>query len=97
LEFGNFFTIIFARAEKATGGKKAAGTTQKTTQKLTPKQNAILQYLKGHPFAGRDEIVQSIPDITEDGVKYNLKRLQSTGLLKRIGPDKGGKWEVAEE
>ena len=51
-----------------------------TTQKLTPKQSAILQYLKVHPLAGRGEIVKHISEITEDGVKYNLKQLQDMGL-----------------
>ena len=68
-----------------------------TTQKLTPKQSAILQYLKVHPLAGREEIVQHISEITEDGVKYNLKRLQDMGLIKRVGPDRGGRWEVVKE
>lgn len=76
---------------------KLGGTTQKTTRKLTPKQSAILQYLKVHPLAGRGEIVQHISEITEDGVIYNLKRLQDMGLLKRVGPARGGRWEVVEE
>jgi len=41
-----------------------------------------------------EAIAEHIGDITEDGVKYNLKRLQSIGLLRRIGPDFGGCWEV---
>ena len=25
---------------------------------------------------------------------YNLKKLKQKGILKRIGPDKGGYWEI---
>ena len=36
----------------------------------------------------------NIPGITENGVKYNLRRLKELGLIKRIGAPKGGKWVV---
>lgn len=69
-------------------------TTQKTTQKVSAIQEAILKFLKLNPYAGRSEMAISIGDITEDGVKYNLKVLQEKGFLKRVGADKGGYWEV---
>lgn len=28
------------------------------------------------------------------GVEKNVRQLKQAGLLKRIGPDKGGRWEV---
>ena len=34
-----------------------------------------IDYLKQNPKAGRKEISGNIDGITEDGVKYNLKRL----------------------
>ncbi|QJR21279.1 hypothetical protein BREVNS_0529 [Brevinematales bacterium NS] len=34
--------------------------------------------------------------ISEDGVKYHLKILKEKNKIKRIGPDKGGHWEVEE-
>jgi ATP-dependent DNA helicase RecG len=36
----------------------------------------------------------SISGITEDGIKYQLNRLKEQGILKRIGPDKGGFWQI---
>ena len=30
------------------------------------------------------------------GTKYHLTQLKQTGQLKRIGPNKGGRWEVTE-
>ena len=29
-------------------------------------------------------------------LKYNLERLKKLGLLRRVGPDKGGFWEIIE-
>lgn len=71
-------------------------TTQKTTQKLTEQQQAILSFLKKHPTATRKEISESLLNSTEDGVKYNLSRLQELGLLKRVGGRKQGYWHIIE-
>ena len=30
-------------------------------------------------------------------IKYNIRKLREKGIIKRIGPDKGGHWEVIEE
>ena len=35
--------------------------------------------------------------LSEDGVRYNLKRLKKDGVLVRIGPDRGGYWEVRQQ
>ena len=32
--------------------------------------------------------------LTEDGVYYHVKNLRTQGILRRIGGDKGGHWEV---
>jgi len=88
--FDSFFTVSFSRVR--TPQKTLAETTQKTTHK----QKAIVDYLKQNPKAGRKEIAENIDGITEDGVKYNLKRLQEIGLLIRHGSDRGGSWEVVK-
>lgn len=73
-------------------------TTQKdknTTQKpLTTAQKGILNYLKEHPKATRQEVAEVIGDITENGVKYNIGILQQCGALKRENGRKNGYWVV---
>ena len=78
--------------ERATTQK----TTQKTTQNLTEQQQAMLSFLKEHPEATRKEISENLPNITENGVKYNLSRLQELGLLERVGGRKQGFWRIVE-
>jgi len=34
------------------------------------------------------------PRITEDGVKFSLNQLKRKKTLRRVGPDKGGSWEI---
>ena len=83
--------------KEAETAQKETETAQKeteTAQKITEKQKAILDFVKRNPKASRRILVQAIEGITEYGIKYNLKVLQEKGLLKHIGPDKGGHWEV---
>ena len=75
-------------------------TTQKTlntTQKaLNTTQKKILNYLKEHPNATRKDMAAVIGDITEDGIKFNIGKLQQYGLLKREGGRKSGTWVVID-
>jgi ATP-dependent DNA helicase RecG len=32
--------------------------------------------------------------LTRRGVEWNLKNLKASGRIRRVGPDKGGHWEV---
>ena len=34
--------------------------------------------------------------ITSKGVEWQIKQLKEAGVLKRVGPDKGGRWEIFE-
>ena len=86
--------------QKKTGRKRGKKTTQKTTQKMagrTTQKTAlkILSILRRNPNATRKDIVV-VTGLTEDGVKWNLRKLKAAGRLRRIGPDKGGHWEVVE-
>ena len=71
--------------------------TQHTTQKtLNTTQKKILNYLKEHPHATRKDMAVVIGDITEDGIKFNIGKLQRYGLLKREGGRKSGTWVVID-
>ncbi len=80
--------------------QKVKETTQKTKsippKPLTATQNAILDYLKAHSTATRQEVAAAIGNITEDGVKYNIGKLQQYGRLKRENGRKNGSWLVID-
>jgi ATP-dependent DNA helicase RecG len=65
----------------------------KTTQKTTRK---ILELIREKPEISRKEIVEALSSITDAGVKYQLAKMKRKGIIKRIGPDKGGYWEVLD-
>ena len=56
----------------------------------------ILSYLSANPGATTDELVE-ITGLSISGVEKNIRELKVSGRLKRIGPDKGGHWEVIEK
>ena len=59
-------------------------------------QKAILDYLKEHTNATRQEVAEALGNITEDGVKYNIGKLQQYGRLKRENGRKSGSWVVID-
>ncbi|MBF0386249.1 MAG: winged helix-turn-helix transcriptional regulator [Candidatus Omnitrophica bacterium] len=65
-------------------------TTQKTTQKTT---RHILALMRKDPHITRQELAKVLA-LTDEGIKYNLRNMQRDGILKRVGADKGGHWEV---
>lgn len=98
---------LVERQEVNLGGDTTQTTTQTTTpdttqtgqssggkKDVTVTQQRIMDFLFIRPTASRREIAVAVGSITENGVKYNLARLQKIGLLKRVGPDFGGHWEV---
>jgi ATP-dependent DNA helicase RecG len=54
----------------------------------------MLEILAANPCVSRIQIAELLGDISKDGVKYQLAKLKKRGLILRIGPDKGGRWEV---
>ena len=85
--------LISATQKEEEATQKAKNTTQKP---LTATQKAILDYLKAHPTAIRQEVAAAIGNITEDGVKYNIGKLQQYGRLKREKGRKNGSWVVID-
>lgn len=56
-------------------------------------RDRILDILREYPYSSTRELAEKI-GISAKGVEKQLGILKSTGRLVRIGPDKGGKWQV---
>ena len=69
-------------------------TTQKkeiaTQKNLDTTQKKVLEYFKDNPKATRVDAANALGNITEDGVKFIIAKLQKKGLLKRVGGRKYG-------
>ncbi|MEA3428554.1 MAG: ATP-binding protein [Thermodesulfobacteriota bacterium] len=70
--------------------KTSEKTSEKTTEKTTEK---IIELLKGDPYLTIDRLAEQ-SGVTTRSIERSLKKLQETRKLKRIGPNKGGHWEV---
>lgn len=88
------------KSESATqkGQFEDIDTTQKreiaTQKNLDTTQKKVLEYFKDNPKATRVDAANAIGNITEDGVKFIIAKLQKKGLLKRVGGRKYGEWLV---
>lgn len=69
---------------------KDFSTAQKNTSS-TPQK--ILRILRENPKSNRKELALET-GLSEDGIKWNLDKLKKENKIRRIGPDKGGNWEV---
>jgi len=69
--------------------KIAFPTTQKTVER-------ILDAIKSNPKITQSELSE-IAGLTRRGIEWNLAKLKEKGIIKRIGPAKGGYCKVIEK
>ncbi len=60
---------------------------------LTEKQKLMLQKIKEKPTVSRKELSVELK-INGSAVQKHIENLKKKGLLRRIGADRGGHWEV---
>ena len=75
-------------AETATAQVIGQKTSEKTSEK-------ILALMARHPEITIAELARGI-GVSTRSIERNLKNLHHQGRLKRVGPDKGGHWEVVK-
>ena len=74
--------------------KGSLKSTQKTLQKTPQKTpQKILAAICANPFVGTQEMADMI-GVERSTVARAIAKLKRDGMLRRIGPDKGGHWEV---
>jgi len=69
-----------------------AGSAEKSTQKSTQK---IIELMLDDPVITIADLALRI-GITDRAIKKQIEKLKAQGRIRRIGPDKGGHWEVVE-
>ena len=65
-------------------------TTEKSSEKSSEK---ILILMKSNSAISAKEIAKEL-NMTSRSVEKNIKTLRDKGIRRRVGPDKGGHWEV---
>ena len=67
--------------------------TQNITVKLSQNQQKIIELIKKNPAILQDQIAQTL-GIARETVNRNMKKLQENKIIKRIGADKNGYWQI---
>lgn len=82
------------RASGRQSGQKAARNRPETDPKQE-QAKTILDLIRENPYISRKQIAACL-DIHESSARRRLDALQKQGRIGRIGPDKGGHWEITE-
>jgi ATP-dependent DNA helicase RecG len=90
---GSMFIATIHRKElDETGLAESQRSTQKSTQKSSQK---ILELMRDDPTITIADLALRI-GITEWAIKKQIRKMKAQGRIQRIGPDKGGCWQVTE-
>lgn len=70
-------------------------TISETNDALKSKEK-ILQIIANNPYITTRELSE-ITGLSIAGVEKNMHQMKEKGLIRRIGPDKGGHWKVLND
>lgn len=89
--FTNFFSVIFKKLLVPVETEQK--TREKSPRKVPEKSQKIIEAIKENPYFSRKELSLRLGK-SEDTIQSRLRKLSKEGLIKRVGPDKGGHWEI---
>jgi len=84
--FGPAADIHSRKAGEKTGEKAREKTREKTRDK-------ILGLIRLDPGISMESMASAL-GLTRKGVEWQVRKLKQSGMLRRVGPDKGGRWEI---
>ena len=84
---------VIKAKEKDTEKSSGQISGQISGQMLTGGQERVLKLIKENPRITRKELSDKL-SINPSAVQKYIEKLKKLGRIKRIGPDKGGSWEV---
>ena len=94
IEFNeSYFYVVFKQKTDYLEVSKNNATPQISPQIPTKLEQKILTLIKQNPNMSRTDIAKML-NLSEDTIKEYIERLKQKNLLKRVGLDRGGHWEV---
>ena len=95
----SFRLVTAFEAKVALAGKelgKSPDAVEKSIQKTVEKTvEKILFAMRGNPSITQQQLVEAI-GLSRRGIEWQLNQLKAKGLIRGVGPDKGGHWEVMD-
>ena len=68
---------------------------EKVNERVNERQAAIIAIVSDNPYITQSELASRL-GISLVHVNKNMKKLQGLGVIRRVGPDKGGHWEILQ-
>ena len=90
-EYAGGIQITFAKK-----GRVVEKVVEKVVENLTAHQKLILENIFANPKISA-LVLSSMLGLSHRKTQENMKKLKDKGLLERIGPAKGGYWQVIEQ
>ena len=99
-DFGMAGLMLTFRANPAHLRASASGTAQdrlgeKLGEKLGKTRTAIVQSMKDNPRVTVSELAKRLR-LSTTAIEKNIHHLKTKGYVKRVGPAKGGHWEIVQ-
>jgi ATP-dependent DNA helicase RecG len=69
---------------------------EKLGEKLGENQLKIIQHMQEDTKITIVQIAEKI-GVSTTAIEKNIKKLQEKGIIKRVGPDKGGHWKIIQQ
>ncbi len=85
----NYFYVTFHQSEEYLNLSEDGKTVEKTVEK-------IIELIKDNPQITQSEMAVET-GLSVRGVEWNIKKLKKEGRIRRVGPPKGGHWEVLDD
>ena len=63
---------------------------------MSDNQKNIIEIIKRNPYVTARELVPQV-GISHRKIQENIAKLKEYGIIKRIGPAKGGHWEIIQK
>ncbi|VGO22141.1 hypothetical protein SCARR_04222 [Pontiella sulfatireligans] len=102
----NFLRVIFRyegaeeSSPKSSPDMPGSGLAERLVERLAGRlvesQRTILLLVSKNPAVSKREMAETI-GISTTAIDKNIDKLKKMGVLKRVGPDKGGSWEVLDK
>jgi predicted HTH transcriptional regulator len=86
---GDYFRVELVQSPS----KRPEQLPEKLPEKLPDLQKAIVLQMRSDPKVTYDQLAKTTKK-SREAIRKNIRRLKELGIIKRIGPDKGGHWQV---
>jgi len=97
IRYDTMFTLEFPRPtylKTVATPEPAREKTREKTREIT--REKMLSLISENPHITTSQLADAI-GITPKGIEWQIAQLKKDGLLKRIGPAKGGRWDITKK